>query len=123
MRVYIVWGDHWQNQNVLTHCDNQSAVDMINAGYSRDACLMHLFHCQFFITAQHLRATHIPEVANVAADAISRDNLIFFHSHVPAARPSPTPLHKGALALLVHQQPDWTDMAWCRLFKSCLQLD
>ena len=111
-----MWGGHWQNQNVLAHCDNQSAVDVINASYSRDACLMHLLRCLFFITAQNqitLGATHIPGMANVAADAISRDNLILFHSQVPAACPSPTPLPEGALALLVHQQPDWTDMAWC----------
>ena len=122
----IVWGDTWSHQSVLAHCDNQSVVAVVNAGYSRDTHLMQLLRSLFFITAHHditLRAVHIPGVDNVAADAISRDNLILFHSQVPAARPSPTRLPPAALSLLVLQQPDWTSPAWTRLFRSCLRLD
>ena len=104
----IVWVDTWSHQSVLAHCDKQSVVAVVNTGYSRDTQLMHLLRSLFFITAHHeitLRAAHIPGVDNVAADAISRDNLILFHSQVPAARPSPTRLPPAALSLLVPQQP------------------
>ena len=52
-----------------------------------------------------LTAVHIPGADNIGADAISRDNLILFHSQVPMARPSPTPLPDAAINLLVLQQP------------------
>ena len=107
----IVWGTNWRHQRVLAHCDNQSVVDVVNSGYSKDAHLMHLLRSLFFITAHlqfSLTAVHIPGADNIGADAISRDNLILFHSQVPMARPSPTPLPDAAINLLVLQQPDWT---------------
>ena len=120
----IVWGTGWRQQSVLAHCDNQSVVDVVNSGYSRDAQLMHLLRSLFFVTVHlqiALRAVHIPGAANIGADAIPRDNLISFHLQVPAARPSPTPLPATAVDLLVHQQPDWTSPSWPRLFRSSLQ--
>ena len=36
----VVWGEDWRNQSVLAHCDNQAVVEVVNAGYSRDADLM-----------------------------------------------------------------------------------
>ena len=122
----IVWGSGWRKQSVLAHCDNQSVVDIVNSGYSKDSQLMHLLRSLFFITAHlqiTLRAVHIPGVANVGADAISRDNLIAFHLQVPTARPSPTPLPAAALDLLVLKQPDWTSPSWPRLFRSSLRQD
>ena len=32
---------------VVVHCDNQAAVCVVNAGYSRDKDMMHLMHCLF----------------------------------------------------------------------------
>ena len=122
----IVWGHMWRHQSILAHCDNQSVVDVINSGYSKDAELMHLLRSLFFITANlqiSLRAAHIPGVENIGANAISRDNLMLFHLQVSEARPSPTPLPAAALDLLVLQQPDWTSPSWPRLVRSCLQQD
>lgn len=119
----IVWGGTWQQQSVLAHCDNQAVVDVVNSGYSKDAQLMHSLRSLFFITAHFqisLRAVHIPGVHNTAADAISRDNLILFHSQVSEARPSPSPLPAMAIDLLVLQQPDWMSPAWFRLFGTSL---
>ena len=122
----IVWGYIWRHQSVLAHCDNQSVVEVVNSGYSKDGELMHLLRSLFFITANlqiSLRAVHIPGADNIGADAISRDNLIRFHLQVPEARPSPTPLPAAALDLLVLQRPDWTSPSWPQLFRSCLQRD
>ena len=102
----IVWGHVWRHQSVLAHCDNQSVVEVVNSGYSKDGELMHLLRSLFFIMANlqiSLRVVHIPGADNIGADAISRDYLIRFHLQVPEARPSPTPLPAAALDLLVLQ--------------------
>ena len=122
----IVWGPNWRHQCILAHYDNQSVVDVVNSGYSKDAHLMHLLRSFFFITAHlqvSLTAVHIPGDDNIGADAISRDNLLLFHSQVPMAHPSPTPLPDAAIDLLVLQQPDWTSRNWRRLFRTCLRWD
>ena len=110
----IVCGPNWRHQRVLAHCDNQSLVDVVNSGYSKDAHLMHLLRSLFFITAHlqvSLTAVRIPGDDNIGADAISRDNLLF-HSQVPISHPSATPLPDAAIDLLVLQQPDWTFQNW-----------
>ena len=95
---------------MLAYCDNQAVVEVINTGSCKDPELMQLLRSLFFITAHleiTLRAVHIPGLLNTGADAISRDNLIIFHSQVPAARPSPTPLPTplppAAIDLLIHR--------------------
>ena len=45
-------------------------------------------------------------------------NLLLFHSHVPAAQPSPTPLPPAAIDLLIHRCPDWMSSSWSKLFKT-----
>ena len=120
----IVWGKIWRQQNVLAHCDNQAVVEVINTGSCKDPELMQLLRSLFFITAHleiTLRAAHIPGLLNTGADALSRDNLILFHSQVPAARPSPTPLPPAAIDLLIHCRPDWMSPSWSQLFRDCLQ--
>ena len=120
----IVWGKIWRQQNVLAHCDNQAVVEVINTGSCKDPELMQLLRSLFFITAHleiTLRAVHIPGLLITGADAISRDNLILFHSQVPAARPSPTPLPPAAIDLLIHRRPDWMSPSWSQLFRDCLQ--
>ena len=73
---------------MLAHCDNQALVEVINTGSCKDPELMQLLRSLFFITAHletTLRAVHIPGLLNTGTDAISRDNLIIFHSQVPGA--------------------------------------
>ena len=43
----MIWGPWWANNRVVVHCDNQAAVCVVNAGYSRDKDMMHLMHCLF----------------------------------------------------------------------------
>ena len=121
----LAWGTAWRRQKVLAHCDNQAVVEVINTGSFKDPELMQLLlRSLFFITAHFeiaLRALHIPGRHNTGADAISRDNLILFHSQVPAACPSPTPLPPAAIDLLIHRSTDWISRSWFQLFGACLQ--
>ena len=116
----VVWGKNWARRSVLAHCDNQSVVQVVNSGYSKDPHLMQLLRSLFFVITRQeisLRAVHIPGKLNTGADAISRDD----HFQVPSARPSPTPLPPALLDLLVHSQPDWTSPSWLQLFEACFQ--
>ena len=85
---------------------------------------MHLLQCVFFISA-HLNfaswATHIPGKNNIAADAISRNNLALLFTQVPAAQPLPSIIPQSAVDLVIRQRPDWLSPHWSRLFKNCLQ--
>ena len=92
---------------------------------------MHLMRSLFFFTAQSgciLQAVHVEGRLNVAADALSRDNLSLFRHHlslfrhqVPDAHPTPTSIPKELVELLVIQWPDWTSKNWKRLFNSISQ--
>ena len=121
----IVWGRAWSGKRVQCLSDNAAAVDILNSGKSKDKLAMHLLHCLFFFSAEWrftLHATHLAERLNVAADALSRDNLSVFFRQVPeaairAAEPIPDELQE----LLVHQRPDWTSPAWRKLFAAILQ--
>ena len=116
----MIWGPWWANNRVVVHCDNQAAVCVVNAGYSRDKDMMHLMHCLFFIRAYwgiDLWAVHIPGEQNVAADAISRGNL----STLFQVSPLPTVVRQSLHDLLVVQQPDWASPSWVSLFRSCLR--
>ena len=71
----MIWGPLWANNRVVVHCDNQAAICVVNAGYSRNKDMMHLMPCLFFIRTYwgiDLWAVHIPGEQKVAANAISR---------------------------------------------------
>ena len=117
-----VWGVHWGGRLVECHCDNMAVVSVVNSGRSQDSTLMHLLRCLFFLAAHfhvHIRATHVPGVANVAADALSRNDLPRFLQVVPEAAQQPTPIPQGLVDLLAGEQPDWTSCRWARLFGDC----
>ena len=70
----FVWGHTWQGHVVHFHSDNEAVVAVVNSGYSKDAKMMHLVRCLFFVLAKWdimLYACHIPGVLNIAADAIT----------------------------------------------------
>ena len=120
----MVWGHRWTNPRIMVHCDNEVIVEVVAAGYSKEANLMHLLRCLFLVTAFHelsLRSMYIQGVQNVAADAISRNNMVVFNTQVSGATPAPVDLQPEALDLLIGRRPDWTSPAWCRWFSNWLQ--
>ena len=46
-----VWGQQWHSLMVQVFCDNEVAVEVLSAKYSRDPQIMHLLRCLFFIKA------------------------------------------------------------------------
>ena len=119
-----IWGQEWKGTTVVAHVDNQGAVAVLNAGYSKEGQIMHLMRCLFFITTWcqfRLRAVYIPGRMNQAADAISRDDLTRFFSLAQGASPTPAALPAELLQLLVVSQPDWTSKAWSQLFTNCFR--
>ena len=108
---------------MVVHCNNQAIVCMINSGYSKDKSIMHLMRCVFFFRAFwdfNLRAEHVLGEKNVAADALSRDNLALFFQVSPMATREPTTVPQALIDMLVVQCPDWTSPSWVALFRSCL---
>lgn len=119
----LVWGQAWHGCTIRCNCDNEAVVQVINSRYARDPLLAHTLRCLFFICARYrftLVAMHIPGKKNVAADAISRNNLPLFYSQVPEAAGSPTPIPSLAVLALACSQVDWLSKDWTSLFSSIL---
>lgn len=117
-----IWGSQWQGQLVCFHSDNTAVVHDVNRGYSSDPHLIHLLRCLSFFAAFfrfHCKAEHIPGVMNVAADALSRNNMCLFHSLVPQTC-TRSVIPEQLQNLLVDTIPDWGSSDWIRQFRSCL---
>ena len=121
-----VWGKSWAGRTVTAYTDNAAVVSIINSGRSKDLLAMHLMRCLFFITATHncvVKAIHIQGKLNVAADALSRNQLDVFFQQVPGAEKDPTPIHQDLIRMLVTNRPDWTSREWRKLLENSLQKD
>jgi len=108
----LIWGEELAGAKVVCDCDNSSVVEVLNNSYSRDPVLMNMGHCPFFLTEHYhlsLEAVHLPGKTNVAADALSRNNLPLFFQVSPGARPDPSPIPSQALWILLE---DWTLTNW-----------
>ena len=120
-----LWGNRWRGKTVLCRSDNAAAVAAINSGRSKahDPTAMHLLRSAFFFMARDgycIRAVHVAGRLNVAADALSRDNLPLFFAQVPRAHPHPSKIPDELYQLLVHERPDWTSQSWRDRFSSSL---
>ena len=118
-----LWGPQWTGKSVLCRSDNAAVVAAVNSGWSKaqDPTAMHLLQCGFFFAARDsyiLQAVHVAGKLNVAADALSRDNLPLFLAQVPGALPHPTPTPHKLLQLLMYQKPVWTSKSWSELFST-----
>lgn len=112
-----LWGHLWYRKHIRFHCDNAAVVDILKKRSARNAVAHHLLRCLYFYAAFYQfdhSAEHVPGVLNIAADALSRDNIHFFSSLVPQAVQSQ--VSSQLLDLLVTQRPDWGSQHWTSLF-------
>ena len=73
-----IWGKEWAGKAIEFRCDNEAIVGAISSWRSREPLVMHLLRGLALLAMQfsfHLKAVHIPGISNVAADALSWNNL------------------------------------------------
>ena len=112
-----LWGPEWSGQHICFHSDNMAVVSIVNKRTTKHPSLNNFLRCLFFYSAFykfHFSAAHIPGKANVAADAISRDQLHVFHSLAPQVQQLAVPL--AIQNLLILKTPDWSSSSWTDLF-------
>ena len=119
----LMWGQEWKGMLVQVRCDNAAMVAIVNSGSSRNSQAMHLRRCLAFLAAKgdfRLRAVHIRGVENVAADALSRNNLNVLRSCCPQADPQETAVPPDILDVVLLQEPDWMARSWTELWRFTL---
>ncbi len=84
-----------------------AVVAVLKTHTSKDTLIMHLLRCLAFYAHYgfEIESYHIPGMQNVAADAISRNNLTVIPSLIPQVAQQIIP--QAILELLVLQIPDW----------------
>ena len=96
---------------------------IINSNQSKNDRATQLVRCLSFFLS-HLNvivfAVHLPAKDNIAADALSRDNLPLFCRQVTKADEDPTPLPQDLILTVVTHQLDWTSTSWRTWFNSIL---
>ena len=116
-----IWGPCWQQKCVCFRTDNMAVVDVVTSRTAKDPLLVHLIRCLVFYAAFYhfdFMAKHIPGTHNLAADALSRDNLALFLSLTPQIPQFTVP--QPMLDLLVEIRPNWGSQAWTDLFRNSL---
>ena len=110
-----LWGPYWHREGVCFRSDNMAVVDVLCSRTAHDPLLMHLYAAiyQFDFRAEHLPGSH-----NLAADALSRNNLTLFSSLVPQMQQVAIP--QPAQDLLVETTPNWGLHDWTILFRNSL---
>jgi len=95
-------------------------VAAINKG-SKEETMMHLIRCLWFFTAVfdiYITVTHIVEIANNAADMLSRNQANKFLTAFPQISTSPTPLPQSLFHLASPSKLDWMFRQFRKLFKN-----
>ena len=86
------WGRHWATHKIVLHTDCMPALHAINSRSSRDPAMAALVRQLMTFAARwnfDLRAKHVPGVLNVAADALSRDDLQVFRDYMQSRADGP----------------------------------
>ena len=120
-----VWGPLILRKKLEFKCDNHSLVDAINKGSSKEPMVMHLLRCLWFFSAffeVSVKASHIPGVANTAADMISRNRSTEFLNSHPHMAQAPTPIPPPLLKLVSPQKCDWTSPTFVCHFKGTIKM-
>ena len=118
-----IWGSEWRGRTVCFHCDNMAVVEVINRQTAKEALICHQLRSLFYISAWFdfdPVARHTPGVKNVAADAISRNNIAVFYSQVPGASRVPSPISLELALGLSQPSPAWRSQDWTTWLRSIL---
>ncbi len=119
-----IWGKYWSNSTVTFLSDNMAVVHSLKKGSAKDPHLSHLLRCLFFLEAhfrfEH-RADHIPGKLNVAADALSRNDVTTFFSLAPQVHhPLGSKVPPSLVELLDNQGLNWIFPRWKVLLQDTL---
>ena len=109
-------GGLWQGYHIRFHSDNMVVVSILNTKTSKAPQVMHLPRCFSFYCAFYcfrVSCMHVPGAMNVAADALSHNNLPLFFL-VPQACQYAIPT--ALVELLITSIPDWGSPAWNQQF-------
>ena len=121
MVAVVVWGNSWSKTLVQFRSDNMAVVEILRRCSTRNPLTHHLHRCFYFYSALFqfdYCIAHILGVVNVAADALSYNNLLLCCSFVPqASRVQVT----TSDVLLLTQHPDWGLPQWTALFDNMQQ--
>ena len=118
-----LWGSQWAGSKVLVQSDNMAVVCAINKRSARDPILARLLRLSALFCAVYditLTASHIPGANNLAADALSRNNLPLFFSVNTQASPMPTVIPSQLIELVFNPSLSSISQKWILLFKSSL---
>ena len=119
-----IWGRFWSGKRVMFLSDNQAVVQALSTGSARDPSLLRLLRCLFFFEAcfrfEH-SASHVAGNDNIAADALSRNNLTSFFASLPQAPRSPLVVPPPLIQLLLDRRLSWTSPRWRHLFTAILE--
>ena len=121
-----LWGRSWKLKCVHFRCDNEAIVHAISAWRSKEPLVMHLLRGLALLAMEfsfQFKASHIAGSLNVAADAISRNDLPSFFVQVPQASNLPDLIPRPLLDIFLHQQPDWLSTSWKESFANFCRLE
>ena len=121
-----VWDPKLSRKSVCFQCDNSSVVAALTKGSAKELTVMHLLRSLWFFVAYydiHLIATHIPGVANLTADCLSRCQMQLFFTINPQTSMEPTPLPPSLLQIIVPPGMDWTSPHFHQLFTTIIKKD
>ena len=88
----ILWGHAWARKRIIFHCDNLSAVHILNKGRSPCASIMKLMRRLVIVAATcnfHFMSVHLPGKSNSISDALSRLDFQRFRHLAPDAAQEP----------------------------------
>ena len=83
-----IFGPQWSVKVVQFKIDNAAVVQVIEATYAQNAHLMHLLRLLIFYASFYdfwFMTSHIPEIINTNAEALSRNNMAVFFSQAPGS--------------------------------------
>ena len=117
-----IFGPQWSGKVVQLKIDNAAVVQVIEATYAQNAHLLHLLHLLIFYASFYdfwFMTSHIPEITNINADALLRNNMVVFFSQAPGSDKEPIQI-PNHLVQLVSLNQTWISTAWMMLFKATI---